>query len=82
VQQTAQGWTNTNIWEELNIFNINKNYKIQITVEISRFMNGGQTNSEENFNIQPKKKAKHRAPTVQMKGVTYSSRGRHRQGAP
>lgn len=35
-------------------------------VEISRSTNGRQTNCEENFNVQPKRTIKHRAPTVKF----------------
>jgi hypothetical protein len=47
-------------------------------MEISRATNGRQADSEENCNVQPKKKTKHRAPTVKMEGPACSSRGRNR----
>jgi hypothetical protein len=37
-----------------------------MTVEISRATCGRRTNSEENFNVQPKKNTKYRAATVKM----------------
>jgi hypothetical protein len=40
--------------------------------------NGRQADSEEDSNIQPKKKTKHRTPIVKMEGPAYSSRGRNR----
>jgi hypothetical protein len=41
-------------------------------------MNGRQMESKENFNIQPKKKTKHKTPKVKMERSAYSSRGRKR----
>jgi hypothetical protein len=40
--------TNTNIMEELNIFNLNARVKIRIIMEISRATNGKQGDSEGN----------------------------------
>jgi hypothetical protein len=49
-------------------------------VGTSRCKNGKQTNSEENFNKEPKKKTKLRAPTVKMEGATCCSSGKNRAG--
>jgi hypothetical protein len=54
------------------------NSKIQITMEISLASNGKLADSEENSNIDPEKKTKHRTPTIKMEGPAYSSRGRNR----
>jgi CHASE2 domain-containing sensor protein len=40
--------------------------------------NDWKTDSKENFNIQPKKKMKHRTPGVKIKGSAYSSVGCNR----
>jgi multidrug efflux pump subunit AcrB len=60
---------NTKIREELNI---------KITMEISCATNGRQADSEENSNIQQKKKTKHKTPTVKMEGSAYTSREQNR----
>jgi hypothetical protein len=47
-------------------------------METSHATNLKQAESEENSNIQRKKKTKDRTPTVKMEGSTYSSGGRNR----
>jgi hypothetical protein len=47
-------------------------------MEVSHATNGTQVDSEENSNIQPKKKMKYRMTTVNMEGPAYSSRGWNR----
>jgi hypothetical protein len=44
-------------------------------MQISRATSGRQADYEENSNIQPEKKTKHRTPTVKTEGPAYSSRG-------
>jgi hypothetical protein len=60
---------NTKIKEEPNIFNLNA----KIIKSRSRAMNGRQTNSKENSNIQPEKKLKHGTPTAKTEVSSYSS---------
>jgi hypothetical protein len=45
-------------------------------VEMSYSTNGRQANSKENFNLEPKKTTKLRAPTVKMGELTDISRRR------
>jgi hypothetical protein len=47
---------------------------------MSRSANGRQADSEEHFNVQLKKKTKHRTPEVEMKGPTYCPRGHTKHG--
>jgi hypothetical protein len=46
-------------------------------MEISCAMNGRQVDSEENSNIQLKKKMKHKTPIVKTEGSAYTSRGQN-----
>jgi hypothetical protein len=47
-------------------------------METSRATKGGQVDSEENSNMQPKKEAKPRTLTVKMERLAYTSIGRNR----
>jgi hypothetical protein len=69
---TRKNQRNAIIREEPNIFNLNAKIIKSRSQWKYRAGNGRQTYSEENSNVQPEKKMKHRTPTVKMEGSAYT----------